>query len=108
MIRTRTENQWLLIKLDDEFAHGITHKDKNDFEDITESRPESVLTGKTNREMIRYKYEKSSENEVKDLEIVTRHPTEIKTNRVPSSKPNTNPDTKNPPGDLQFVLQVSS
>jgi len=97
MIRTRTENQWLLIKLDDEFAHGISHKDKNDFEDVTESRPESVLTGKTNREMIRYKYEKSSENEVKDLEIVTRHPTETKTNRVASSKPNTNPETKNPP-----------
>lgn len=95
LIRTKTENQWLLIKLDDEYANGLSRKDKDEYEDITESRPESVLTGKTNREMIQYKHEKSLENNIKDPDIVTRHPTE--TNTVASNIPNTNIDTKNPP-----------
>lgn len=95
LIRTKKENQWLLIKLDDEYANRLSHKDKDEYKDITESRPESVLTGKTNREMVPSKHEKSLEMEIRHLDIVTGHPAEI--NTVDSNIPNTNIDTRNPP-----------
>ena len=52
LVKTRTKNQWLLIKLKDDFARGSNNNDKNGEKDITESRPESVLTGKTNRDLL--------------------------------------------------------
>ena len=42
LIKTTIENQWLLIKGDDEFKSN---------EDLTITRPESVLTGKTNQDL---------------------------------------------------------
>ena len=42
LVRTSRENQWLLIKASDEFESK---------EDLTTSRPESVLTGKTNQDL---------------------------------------------------------
>ena len=52
LVKTRTKNQWLLIKSKDDFARGSNNNDKNGEKDITESRPESVLTGKTNRDLL--------------------------------------------------------
>ena len=43
LVRTRRENQWLLIKANDKFA-------KPDF-DLTNSKPESVLSGRTNDDL---------------------------------------------------------
>ena len=51
LVKTRTKNQWLLIKLKDDFACSSNSKDKNSENDITESRPESVLTGKKNKDL---------------------------------------------------------
>jgi len=65
LVKTRTKNQWLLIKLKDDFALGSNNKDKNGEKDITESRPESVLTGKTNRDLLQYKSSKTLEKDVK-------------------------------------------
>jgi hypothetical protein len=42
LLRTSRENQWLLIKGNDEF------KSKDD---LTVTRPESVLTGRTNQDL---------------------------------------------------------
>jgi bifunctional non-homologous end joining protein LigD len=97
LIRTKTEKQWLLIKLNDEFRNGLSSKDKNNDTDITEIRPESVLTGKTNKEMLKSRYEKpSSKNDIKDQDYVTRYPPSTETtisSNTPS--PNMNLDTKN-------------
>lgn len=49
LVKARTKNQWLLIKLKDDFALGSINGDKDDKKDITESRPESVLTDKKKR-----------------------------------------------------------
>ena len=46
LVRTSTENQWLLIKGNDEFISESKDKD-----DLTITRPESVLTGKTNQDL---------------------------------------------------------
>jgi bifunctional non-homologous end joining protein LigD len=97
LIRIKSENQWLLIKLNDEFANGFSNKDKNNDMDITEISPESVLTGKTNKEILEYKHEKSSlKNNIKDQGYVTNYPsTETTTSSDTSPPPNTNLDTKN-------------
>jgi bifunctional non-homologous end joining protein LigD len=44
LVRTSTENQWLLIKGNDEFISESK-------DDLTITRPESVLTGKTNQDL---------------------------------------------------------
>ena len=59
LVKTRIKNQWLLIKLKDDFASGSNNNDKNGEKDITESRPESVLTGKTNRDLLQYNSSKT-------------------------------------------------
>jgi bifunctional non-homologous end joining protein LigD len=95
LIRTKTEKQWLLIKLNDEFANGLSSNDKSNDTDITEIRPESVLTGRTNRELLQYKFKKSSsKNDIKGQGFTTRDPF-IETT-TSSDIPSTNLDTKNP------------
>lgn len=80
LIRTRIENQWLLIKIKDEFAQGDSKKDKNGENDITDSKPTSVLTGKTNRDLLQYKYEKPPEEDGKAQYIATKDSTETTNN----------------------------
>src|ERR687886_721586 len=46
LVRTSTESQWLLIKGNDEFI-----SESNNEDDLTITRPESVLTGKTNQDL---------------------------------------------------------
>ena len=55
-MKTRTKNQWLLIKLKDDFPHDSNNSYKSGEKDITESRPESVLTGKKNIDLMQYKF----------------------------------------------------
>jgi bifunctional non-homologous end joining protein LigD len=52
LIGTNTENQWLLIKQKDEFSNHSSNKNHKQNEDITISNSESVLTGKTNNDLI--------------------------------------------------------
>ena len=56
LVKTRTKNQWLLIKLKDDFPHDSNNNYKSGEKDITESRPESVLTGKKNIDLMQYKF----------------------------------------------------
>src|ERR671920_824003 len=49
LVRTSEKNQWLLIKASDEFASS---------EDLTITRPESVLSRRTNEDLERYHYKK--------------------------------------------------
>ncbi|HEU5120513.1 MAG TPA: DNA polymerase ligase N-terminal domain-containing protein, partial [Candidatus Nitrosocosmicus sp.] len=107
LIKTKTENQWLLIKQNDEFANGFSNRDKNNDMDITEIRPESVLTGRTNKEILQYKDEKSSsENDIKDQGHVTRYPFTETTTSSNIPPPNTNLDINNP--SLKQTLFISS
>lgn len=77
LVKTRTKNQWLLIKLKDDFARGSNNDDKNGEKDITESRPESVLTGKTSRDLLRYKSSKNLEKDEKSENSTIKYPSEI-------------------------------
>ena len=65
LVKTRTKNQWLLIKFKDDFACGSNNGDTNGEKEITESRPESVLTGKINRDLMQYKSGKTLKKDVK-------------------------------------------
>jgi bifunctional non-homologous end joining protein LigD len=47
LVRTSKKNQWLLIKSSDEFASK---------EDLTITRPKSVLSGRTNEDLEKYHY----------------------------------------------------
>jgi bifunctional non-homologous end joining protein LigD len=51
LVRTSTENQWLLLKKSDQFDSK---------EDLTISKPESVLTGKSNNQLATSKRKQSS------------------------------------------------
>lgn len=53
LVKIHNKNHWLLIKIKDEFAviDSVNSKHSSNKE-ITETRPESVLSGKTNNEMI--------------------------------------------------------
>lgn len=44
LIKTKTQNQWLLIKSNDEFSSNI---------DLTTTRPESVIPGKSNDDLVK-------------------------------------------------------
>ena len=79
LVRTRTGNQWLLIKIRDEFAQG-SQNDKNSENDITASKPTSVLTGKTNEDLLQYKYEKPLEKDDKVQYTVKKDSTETTSN----------------------------
>ena len=61
LVKINPENHWLLIKQNDEFAHRSLHDAGNSQNDITESNPASILTGRTNKDILKYKNEKSSE-----------------------------------------------
>lgn len=55
LVGTNVENQWLLIKQKDEFANYSSGKNRKHNEDITISNPESVITAKTNNDLIKNK-----------------------------------------------------
>jgi bifunctional non-homologous end joining protein LigD len=56
LVKTQRENQWLLIKGEDEFKSA---------EDMTITRPESVLTGRTNQDLESDKEDKANSNKNK-------------------------------------------
>jgi bifunctional non-homologous end joining protein LigD len=63
LVRTSTDNQWLLLKKSDQFDSK---------EDLTISKPESVLTGRSNNQLVttKRKHNSSKSNslsEVKNL-----------------------------------------
>ena len=60
LVRTSEKNQWLLIKASDEFASS---------EDLTITRPESVLSGRTNEDLERYLYKKDKSSFAKAVKI---------------------------------------
>ncbi len=70
LVRTSTENQWLLLKKSDQFDSK---------EDLTISRPESVLTGRSNNRLATTKRKQnsgsksSSLSEVKDSKKITSY-----------------------------------
>ncbi len=98
LLKTRTKNQWLLIKLKDDFAHGPNNGDKNGEKDITESRPESVLTGKKNRDLMLYKSSKTLKKDVKTDNSI------IKYSKIPE-----NPNTLDTLGDHNLdTINLSS
>jgi len=70
LVKTQRENQWLLIKGEDEFKSA---------EDMTITRPESVLTGRTNQDLESGKEDKANSNKNKIAVI------ESKNKDVPSS-----------------------
>ena len=80
LLKTRTKNQWLLIKLKDDFARGSNNSDKSGEKDITESRPESVLTGKKNRDLMQYKSSKTLKKDVKADNSIIKYSAEIPEN----------------------------
>jgi bifunctional non-homologous end joining protein LigD len=67
LLKTARENQWLLIKGNDEFA---STKD-----DLTITRPESVLTGRTNQDLENGKGDKakSSKNKIAIRDSKSKH-----------------------------------
>jgi bifunctional non-homologous end joining protein LigD len=68
LVRTSEKNQWLLIKASDEFASS---------ENLTITRPESVLSRRTNEDLERYHYKKDKSSFAKAVKI-----TEKVTNQV--------------------------
>ena len=107
LVKTRTKNQWLLIKLKDDFARGANNNDKNGEKDITESKPESVLTGKTNKDLLQIKSNKTLEKDTKSEDRPIKYPSEITNN------PNTldtlddpNPETINLSFKDQSLKQI--
>ena len=60
LVRTSKEKQWLLIKSSDEFASN---------EDLTITRPESVLSGRINEDLERYHYKKDRSSFAKAVKI---------------------------------------
>lgn len=69
LVRTSTENQWLLLKKSDQFDSK---------EDLTISRPESVLTGRSNDQLATGRKQKDKSHDIKALEK-TNH-THVKDN----------------------------
>ncbi len=51
LIKTKIENQWLLIKIKDRFSIETKDNEKKNRNDITKDKPESVLSGITNEEL---------------------------------------------------------
>ena len=80
LVRTRTGNQWLLIKIRDEFAQRSSQNDKNSENDITSSKPTSVLTGKTNEDLLPYKHEKPVEKDDRVQYTATKDSSETTSN----------------------------
>ncbi|CAN5853748.1 DNA ligase D [soil metagenome] len=80
LVKTKTKNQWLLIKLKDDFARSSNSKDKNNEKDITESRPESVLTGKKNKDLMQYKSRKTLKKALKDDNSTLKYSAQIPDN----------------------------
>ena len=58
LVRTSTENQWLLLKKSDQFDSK---------EDLTISRPESVLTGRSNDQLATGRKQKNKSHNIKAL-----------------------------------------
>jgi len=80
LVKTRTKNQWLLIKLKDDFARGSNNDNTSGEKEITESRPESVLTGKKNRDLMQYKSGKTPKKDVKGDNNIIKYSAEIPEN----------------------------
>ena len=80
LVKTRTKNQWLLIKLKDDFARDSNNSEKSGEKDITESKPESVLTGKKNRDLMQYKSGKTLKKDVKADNNIINYSAEIPEN----------------------------
>jgi bifunctional non-homologous end joining protein LigD len=60
LVRTSEKNQWLLIKSSDEFASN---------ENLTITRPESVLSGRTNEDLEKYHYKNDKSSFAKAVKI---------------------------------------
>jgi len=75
LVKTRTKNQWLLIKLKDDFALDLDNGEKNGEKekDITEIRPESVLTGKKNRDLVLHKSSKMLEKDMEENDSIIKN-----------------------------------
>lgn len=88
LIRTKNKEQWLLIKSKDEYACEPAKLEKNNRErNLTDSKPYSVLTGKTNKDLLIQKsltLENSSSNE-KKINFVN---TNASTKKINSNKQN--------------------
>ncbi|MDQ3868767.1 MAG: DNA ligase, partial [Thermoproteota archaeon] len=69
LIRTSQKNQWLLIKSSDEFASD---------EDLTSTRPESVLSGRTNEDLKRYYYKKDKSSFAKAVRITEKVSSQVR------------------------------
>src|ERR671915_680006 len=71
LVRTSTDNQWLLLKKSDQF---------NSKEDLTISKPESVLSGRSNNQLAttKRKHKSNSLSEAKNLKktTISRYPIE--------------------------------
>ena len=82
LVKTRTKNQWLLIKLKDDFARDSNNSEKSGEKDITESKPESVLTGKKNRDLMQYKSGKTLKKDMKADNNIINYSAEIPENPI--------------------------
>lgn len=51
LVKIKNKNQWLLIKLKDKYAINLSQDKPANKKEITESRPESILSGKTNQDL---------------------------------------------------------
>jgi bifunctional non-homologous end joining protein LigD len=107
LVKTKTKNQWLLIKLKDDFARSSNSKDKNSEKDITESRPESVLTGKKNKDLMQYKSRKTLKKEMKDDNSTLKYSAQIPDNpNTPDTLGDDNLDTINLSSTNQSLKQI--
>ena len=88
LVRTSTENQWLLLKKGDQFDSK---------EDLTNSKPESVLTGRSNDQLVtgRKERDKSNPNSSIKVQEKTNHP-HIKNNNQKAPPPQNFPTNIKP------------
>ena len=88
LVRTSTENQWLLLKKGDQFDSE---------EDLTNSKPESVLTGRSNDQLAtgRKERDKSNPNSSIKVQEKTNHP-HIKNNNQKAPPPQNFPTNIKP------------
>src|SRR5829696_2809009 len=87
LVRTSTENQWLLLKKGDQFDSK---------EDLTNSKPESVLTGRSNDQLVTGRKERDKSNPSSSkVQEKTNHP-HIKNNNQKAPPPQNFPTNIKP------------
>nr|MBA3750661.1 DNA ligase D [Nitrosopumilus sp.] len=74
IIRTSKDNQWLLFKVNDKFSYYSYKEKEENGMDLTKSRPESVLSGLTNDDIIKVNTikDKKDPNDQNNRHIVTK------------------------------------